>query len=905
MKRITSLFALVACPLFAWGQSSAPLRVDLNPDIARSDILSPGWESWKVKDGTQATATFGGVTFTLSGSLKTDWFKTGAEPDARVASDGVVCNGPLTLTIKGLSPGRHSLATFHNGYDGVKRSTVTLIVGDAKSTCVPTVRAKTDADVPAAFVTFDAAVAVVVTLTPTAGESVVLNGFELDFSDPDRRATRPLPANGDEHAVETPSLAWAAPAGAKSFRVYVGTDREAVRIATPTSPEFRGTRPVSNFETKALKPNTHDTYFWRIDTADATGTVTPGELWRFRVRQLAFPGAEGYGRFARGGRGGKVYEVTNLNDSGPGSLREAVEATGPRTAVFRVGGVIELKSRLVIKNPYLTVAGQTAPGDGICVKNYTFGASDTHDCIVRHVRIRVGDDSGLTNDGCGARASDHMIFDHCSISWSIDEGFSSREGKNITVQWCVISEALNIANHKKYVAGKGHSFAASISGDVGSFHHNLLAHCTGRNWSLAGGLDRAGTGLAGKLDLRNNVIYNWRDRTTDGGVKELNFVNNLYLPGPATKVFTLLKPDPGDPARGMKAFMAGNRIEGKPAIEADNWSAYVGPKDGMALVKSETPRYESYVKTDSVEVAYERVLNFAGATLPRRDPVDARAVADCRGRTHTFTGSKGNLPGIIDSPKDAGGCPAYRSGPAPVDSDHDGLPDEWETNHKLNPRNPADGSAIGQDGFSNLDRYLNDLCPPVPYAKAIEDPAYRATVAKRATDAVAAAMIADDKLRASAHAAVEAHYFGIKDAHAKRDEGVKAANGDKAQIQSARDVATAEVMAVNGSFLKLLKSTLSADQAEAIQDKMTYDVRPTTFRVYCEMLPNLTDDEKVMIRKHLLRARDEALVAGSADEKHEKFRLAKGRIGNDLSARGYDLKRASDEWAAKRKKAKP
>ena len=472
------------------------------------------------------------------------------------------------------------------------------------------------------------------------------------------------------------------------------------------------------------------------------------------------------------------------------------------------------------------------------------------------------------------------------------------------MQWCVIAEALNIANHKKYVAGKGHSFAASISGDVGSFHHNLLAHCTGRNWSLAGGLDRAGTVLAGKLDLRNNVIYNWRDRTTDGGVKELNFVNNLYLPGPATKVFTLLKPDPGDPARGMKAFMAGNRIEGKPAIESDNWSAYVGSKDGRALVKSESPRYESFVKTDSVDVAYERVLAHAGATLPRRDPVDARAVADCRGRTHTFTGSKGQLPGIIDSPKDAGGCPVYRSGPAPIDTDHDGLPDEWETKYKLNPHDPADGAAIGKDGYSNLDRYLNDLCPQVPYAKAVDDPAYRVTIAKRATDAVAAAKITDDAKRSAAHAAVEAHYFGIADAHAKRDAAVKAANGNIPKTDAARAIALDDVTAVNFLFRKHLRTSLTVVQAEAIQDKMTYDVRPTTFRVYCEMLPTLKDDEKVMIRNHLLRARDEALVAGSAGEKHEKFRLAKGRIGNDLSARGYDLKQASDEWAAKQKKAK-
>jgi hypothetical protein len=231
-----------------------------------------------------------------------------------------------------------------------------------------------------------------------------------------------------------------------------------------------------------------------VDEVHSSGVVA-GEVWRVRVWHLAFPEAEGYGRFAIGGRGGKEYEVTSLNDAGPGSLREAVEASGPRTVVFRVGGLIALKSKLVVRNPYLTVAGQTAPGDGICVTNYTFGCLETHDVVIRHVRIRLGGESGATQDGCGARGCEHVIFDHCSICWSIDEGFSSREGRNLTVQRCLISEALRLAGHAKYVGtGKGHSFAGSISGNVGSFHPNLLAHCTGRNWSLAGGSTGPGSG---------------------------------------------------------------------------------------------------------------------------------------------------------------------------------------------------------------------------------------------------------------------------------------------------------------------------------------------------------------------------------------------------------------------------
>src|SRR5262249_45780003 len=291
----------------------------------------------------------------------------------------------------------------------------------------------------------------------------------------------------------------------------------------------------------------------------------------------------------------------------------------------------------------------------------------------------------LTQDGAGARGCDHVIYDRCSISWSIDEGFSSREAHNITVQRCMISEALHLADHKKYKGtGKGHSFAGSISGDVGSFHHNLLAHCAGRNWSLAGGLDWAGR-LAGRLDIRNNVVYNWEHRTTDGGCRELNFVNNYYVPGPASRVFTLQKPDPGDPGRGMRIHMTGNLLEGHPGVGADNWTAAVLDAQDSPRVRSDVPLFEPYVTTQGAREAYESVLADVGANLPKQDAVDARVIEDVRKRGFTFTGSKSKLPGIIDSQTDAGGWPRSRSGEPPADSDHDGIPDDWERRHRLDP----------------------------------------------------------------------------------------------------------------------------------------------------------------------------------------------------------------------------
>src|SRR5262245_5990073 len=712
-----SVWILAACLSFATCATAAGPRVDLNQDNGRGDVLSPGWENWRVPDGPSATTKLGDLAVTLravgpGAKLATGWWKPGFDYPARMASDGVVVSGKLELVLRGLSAGKHSLGTYHNTFTDAKAGRISVAVeGGASTTVAPTSQVKHDGDAASAFVEFDAVAGkdVVVTFTPDESGRVVLNGFEIDRPDPARRAGKPSPFEDDEHAPEDPVLAWRAAPEATAHHVYLGTDAEAVAKATRESAEFRGEGKEASFPTTKLKLNSRDTYYWRVDTVHPGGKVS-GEVWRFKVRHLAFPEAEGYGRFAAGGRGGKLYEVTNLNDSGPGSLREAVEAAGPRTVVFHVGGVIALKSKLVVRNPYLTIAGQTAPGDGICIKNYTFGCFETHDVIIRHVRIRLGDESGVTQDGCGARGCEHVIFDHCSISWSIDEGFSSREGRNLTVQRCIISEALNLAGHEKYKGtGKGHSFAGSISGNVGSFHHNLLAHCAGRNWSLAGGLDRTGARLAGRLDIRNNVVYNWRDRTTDGGVLGLNFVNNFYLPGPATKVFTLLKPDPGDPDRGMRAYMDGNVIDGKSELDADNWKAYIGTADGMAKVKADEPLFEPFVKTHSAPEAFDSVLSDVGATRPRQDAIDRRVITDVRKREHTYTGSRGKLPGIIDTPADAGGWPEYRSAEPPVDGDHDGIPDDWEKAHGLDPKNPADGAAYRDDGYTNLERYLNEL----------------------------------------------------------------------------------------------------------------------------------------------------------------------------------------------------
>ena len=437
-------------------------------------------------------------------------------------------------------------------------------------------------------------------------------------------------------------------------------------------------------------------------------------------RPLAFPSAEGYGRFAEGGRGGRVITVTNLNDSGPGSLRAAVEAEGPRTVVFAVSGRIELKSKLIVRtaNSRLTIAGQTAPGLGVCISNYNFGILGAHDVVIRYLRVRPGNTAGVTLDGMGMASARDCIIDHCSISWSQDEAFSSRGAKNITLQRTLISEALNVAGHKKYAPGKGHGYAASIGGDIGSFHHNLLAHCAGRNWSMAGGLDKNnGHAYAGRLDIRNNVVYNWATRTTDGGAHEVNFVNNYYKPGPASKVFHALKAQYGGFPGTQQYFVSGNVMPGHFGAEDQDKARVAATERGGRLPTAyspwvDEPFFEPHVRTQTAEEAYDDVLADVGCNFPALDPHDQRVIAETRAGTFTYRGSVSGLPGLPDSQDDVGGWDAYPEERRhdDWDTDSDGMPDAWEMANGLDPKDATDGPADRNgDGWTNLEDYLNGL----------------------------------------------------------------------------------------------------------------------------------------------------------------------------------------------------
>jgi hypothetical protein len=450
----------------------------------------------------------------------------------------------------------------------------------------------------------------------------------------------------------------------------------------------------------------------------------PGNLQPVANKLPAFPGAEGAGAFTPGGRGGKVYFVTNLNDSGPGTLREAVEAKGPRTVLFRVAGIIHLETPVSITNPFITITGQSAPGDGVCIRNQTFEIN-THDVVIRYLRFRRGNLT-VKDDALGGFPVKNIIVDHVSASWGLDENLSlyryivkDKDGKihklpveNLTIQWSISSEALDPFNH---------AFGGTWGGKNCTFHHNLFACNTGRNPSI---------GMSFDFDFRNNVLFNWRHRTMDGGdgSSEVNVIANYYRPGPATtspelryricRVEARSKrdtyPGPG------KWYVADNFVFDNPKVTADNWAGGVqfAPerKDRDDIIPSPTEKQVRVMKPfpsapvtmNTAEEACEWVLACAGASLPKRDPVDIRVIESVRTGKPTFK------EGIIKSPADVGGWPEYKSGRVEIDTDGDGIPDWWEKKYGLNPNDPSDGAKSMRPGsYTYLEMYLNGIDPNV------------------------------------------------------------------------------------------------------------------------------------------------------------------------------------------------
>jgi hypothetical protein len=429
----------------------------------------------------------------------------------------------------------------------------------------------------------------------------------------------------------------------------------------------------------------------------------------------AFPGAEGFGMAASGGRGGRVIEVANLEDSGPGSLRAAVDANGPRIVVFRVGGYIELKSMLDINEPYITIAGQTAPGDGICLKDYGIEVH-ADNVIIRYLRVRPSDIAKQEFDAVSVLDGRDIIIDHCSASWALDEVISvvSRMPTlgNITVQWCMISESLNCSVHRKGCHGYASLIRASYGNGI-TYHHNLYAHNNGRNPRPGNYVDSKSDPCGLIFDFRNNVVYNWGGKhagyNADGqneanSITSMNFVNNYYVKGPnSTGSFAF-----EETTAGCIAYFSGNWMEG--ACPKDPWSLVEFANFTQAqkdAYKQSAPVPVAPVAAEDASTAYMRVLADAGAAFPVRDAVDKRVVDSVVKKTG----------GIINHIDEVGGYPLMEPGTPPVDGDHDGMPDKWELAVGLNPSDANDArSDRDGDGYTNIEEYINwlPLGKPVP-----------------------------------------------------------------------------------------------------------------------------------------------------------------------------------------------
>ena len=436
-------------------------------------------------------------------------------------------------------------------------------------------------------------------------------------------------------------------------------------------------------------------------------------------QQLAFPGAEGGGMFTTGGRGDKVLFVDNLNDKGEGSLRKAIEATGPRTVIFRVSGTIELSKTLHIKNGDLTIAGQTAPGDGICLKNFGIRL-DADNVIIRFIRIRPGDLMQEENDAISGIRHKNIIIDHCSFSWSNDEVASFYDNTDFTMQWCIISESLYKSVHRK---GE-HGYGGIWGGLNASFHHNLISDHSSRNPRFCGPRYSRNPETE-KTDFRNNVIYNWGNNSVYGGEEgRYNMVNNYYKPGPATRknvrermleltqMFYDAKINPDTMGAGW-FYMVGNVIEGNPEISKNNWDRGVQWKgiDEKTKMKSKltVPIPFAPVTTTDAETAFHQVVKNAGASLVF-DAVDKRILKEAKTGKETFGATfEGGGKGIIDSQNDVGGWPKLKFKKPKKDSDNDGMPDKWEKKNKLKPKEADHNKNTLNANYTNIEVYMNSL----------------------------------------------------------------------------------------------------------------------------------------------------------------------------------------------------
>lgn len=743
MKKIILMTTAVAAALSAHAQM---IDFDLPGKTTMGKDTELNYTSWAVPRATSDTKSFdNGVSITITAggaasAVGSNWNKTYVESKGlRVIADEVVaCNlvdgnmvkttegsSSLILTITGLSAGVHTLKAYHNNSDldqsmpDVEVRVNGQVVASGKSF---TSGAESTIEAGSSYITFTAKegepVVITYATTPESGKtysttSMMLNGLEFDVVA--MTATDPTPSNQDYHAGQedgTVQFSWTAAVGAVAHKLVLGTDSAVVAQSDAYLYEGENT----SFTQTGL--SSMQRYWWRIDEVDAEGNIYRGTPWSFRPCHLAFHGAEGYGRYALGGRGGSVYHVTNLNnDHNPGSLLYGLtDISEPHTIVFDVSGIIVMDFSAVFTNPYITIAGQTAPGKGICLKasNVNIGS----DNICRFMRFKHG--YGDTGNAMGMSGANHSIVDHTTAAWGTDETVSGRGALNVSFQYSMIAEALGIADHKNYSAGTNHGYAATIDGRIGSWHHNLLLNCEGRNWSMGGGMDGQNRPIGG-LDLFNNVCYNWHSRTTDGNCHAVNFVNNYYKMGADTNKKILFSQDFEDaiaPDGVDQAYVSGNIRENKTHTltydkKGETYKATGNiPTTYKYLV--DEPLFASYATIHTAKDALKIVTSDGGATMPMRDDQHLRVIREAIEGTYTYTGSRSGIKGEIDHEDDAGGWEVYpeehRS--ADFDTDQDGMPNWYEKviNSDINTANHNDDP--DNDGYTLLEDYLDFMAHP-------------------------------------------------------------------------------------------------------------------------------------------------------------------------------------------------
>jgi len=739
------------------GATAQKIDFDLPGKTAPGKDTEVNYISWAVPRAESDTKTFdGGMTITISAggaasAVGSNWSKTDVETNGlRVIADEVLAtnleNGNMTqitegstsliLTITGMTAGTHSLKAYHNNSDKnqTQPDIEVRVDGQVVATGIKfTSAAQSNAEAGTSFITFSVTegqpVVITYSTVPEAGKTytntrAMINGLEFDVAE--IVATDPLPENHDFHAGTeegTVTFSWTAPEGVVSHKMVLGTD--SAQVADATTYEYEGT--TATYKKSGL--SSMQKYWWRIDEVDSEGKVHKGQTWTFQPCHLAFPGAEGYGRYAIGGRGGMVYHVTNLSGDKdtPGSLLYGlVNIDEPRYIVFDVSGIIELDFGSQFVKPYAYIAGQTAPGKGICIKasNINIGS----DVICRHMRFKRG--LGIygenTGNAMGMSGANHAIVDHCTAAWGTDETVSGRGALNISFQYSVISEALGIAGHKNYADGTNHGYAATIDGRIGSWHHNLLVNCAGRNWSMGGGMDGQNRPIGG-LDLFNNVCYNWNSRTTDGNCHAVNFVNNYYKMGADTRKTILFTQDFEDaiaPDGIDQAYVNGNIRENKNHTQTHDKKGDTYNATGNIPTTYDyllnTPLFPSYATIHSAQDAMKIVTSYAGATMPMRDEHHQRNVRETLDGTYTYVGSKSRIKGEIDTEEDitehaAGkGWEEYpeEQRAADWDTDQDGMPDWWEQCIGSNASVANQNDDPNGDGWTLLEDYLEFMAHP-------------------------------------------------------------------------------------------------------------------------------------------------------------------------------------------------